>query len=225
VRYRELREEVVGAFRFLEEAGLNWGYSGNISVRLPEGDLYLMTPSGLKKSRLRPEDLVVIDGSGRVVEGHLPPSTEYRMHLAVYEAREDVNAVVHAHPIYASALAAARLRLEPVLDELTVYLGGAVEVAEYAPPGSEELARNVVRALGDRYAVLLANHGALTCGRSLEEAVDALVYLERAAKVYVLTLLLGGPKPIPPEALELERRMFLMRTRLVKGQEVRPQHA
>ncbi|MEM4501476.1 MAG: class II aldolase/adducin family protein, partial [Thermofilaceae archaeon] len=139
MKYRELREKVIEAFRFMESAGLNWGYSGNISVRLPEEGLYLMTPSGLRKAQMRPEDLVVVDEQGNLVEGGRAPTSEYLMHLAVYRARSDVKAVVHAHPVYASVLAALRRRLEPVLDEITVYLGGAVEVADYGPPGSEEL--------------------------------------------------------------------------------------
>ncbi|MEM1668108.1 MAG: class II aldolase/adducin family protein, partial [Thermofilaceae archaeon] len=211
VKYRELREKVIEAFRFMESAGLNWGYSGNISVRLPEEGLYLMTPSGLRKAQMRPEDLVVVDEQGNLVEGGRAPTSEYLMHLAVYRARSDVKAVVHAHPVYASVLAALRRRLEPVLDEITVYLGGAVEVADYGPPGSEELARNVVRALGDRCAVILANHGVLTCGKDLDEALDALVYLERAAKVYVITLLLGTPHPLPAEVLEFEKQLYLLR--------------
>lgn len=211
VRFLEVRKNVIEAFKFMESAGLNWGYSGNISVRLPEEGLYLVTPSGLKKSRMKPEDLVIVDEKGDVVEGERAPTSEYLMHLAVYRARSDVGAVVHAHPIYASILAAVRKRLEPVLDEVAVYLGGPVEVAEYAAPGSEELAQNVVRALGDKCAAMLANHGVLTCGRDLEEALDALVYLERAAQVYVFTLLLGGPRPLPPEALEFERQLYFLR--------------
>ncbi len=214
MRYWELRRAVVEAFRFMEERGLNWGHSGNVSVRLP-GGLYLISPSGLRKSRMGPEDLVVIDGEGRVVEGSRPPSSEYRLHLAVYRARGDVNAVIHAHPLYASVLAALRKPILPIVEEVTVYLGGPVEVAAYAPPGSGELAENAVRALGDRCAVLLANHGALTCGSDLEEALDALVYLERAAFVYFHASLLGGAQPVPPEALELERRMYLARRRLL----------
>lgn len=211
MRYPELRRAVVEAFRFMEEKGLNWGYSGNISLRLPEEGLYLISPSGVKKSKMAPEDLVVIDESGRVVEGFRAPSIEYRMHLAVYKARRDVNAVIHAHPLYTSVFAALRRRLEPVVEELTIYLGGPVEVAEYAPPGSEELAENVVRALGDRSAVILANHGALTCGSDLEDALDALVYLERAALISVLSGLLGGAHPLPEEVLELEREIYLAR--------------
>jgi L-fuculose-phosphate aldolase len=211
VRYPELRRAVVEAFRFMEERGLNWGYSGNISLRLPEEGLYLISPSGVKKSKIAPEDLVIIDEGGRVVEGSRAPSIEYRMHLAVYRVRRDVNAVVHAHPLYASVFAALRRRIEPVVEELTIYLGGPVEVAEYAPPGTEELAENVVRALGDRSAVILANHGALTCGSSLEEALDALVYLERAALISALSSLLGGAHPLPEEVLELEREIYLAR--------------
>lgn len=211
MKHLELRKRVVEACKFIEEKGLNWGFSGNISVRLPESGLYLMTPSGLRKSALRQEDLVIVDELGNIVEGERPPTSEYLMHLTVYKARPDVGAVVHAHPLYVSVLATLRRRLEPLLDEIAIYLGGEVEVAEYALPGSEELARNVVKALGDRCAVILANHGALTCGSDLDEALDALIYLERAAMVSVLCSLLGRPNLLPPEALEIERQLYLLR--------------
>ncbi len=211
MRYPELRAAVVEAFRVLEERGANWAYSGNISVRLPEEGLYLISPSGVWKSRMRPEDLAIIDEEGNLVEGSRRPSIEYRTHLAIYRARRDVNAVVHAHPLYASVFAAARRRIEPLLEELVMYLGGPVEVAEYAPPGTEELAQNVLKALGDRSAVLLANHGALTCGASLEEAVAAMIYLERAAFVNILSSLVGGGHPLPQEVVELEREIYLAR--------------
>ncbi|UNQ73476.1 class II aldolase/adducin family protein [Infirmifilum sp. NZ] len=206
--YPELRKGIVEAFRFLEERNLNYGYSGNISVRVPQGDLYLITPSGVKKARLSPEDVLVVDRSLNVVEGRGNPSVEARMHLAIYDAREDVRAIVHAHPLYSSVLAAIRRSLPPLLEETVLYLGGTVEVADYAPSGTEELARNVVRALGGKSAVLLANHGALTCGSSLEEALDAMVYLERAALVYVLASLLGAPHELPSEVVELERELY-----------------
>ena len=208
MRHVELRKAVVEAFRFMEDRGLNWGHSGNISVRLPEEGLYLISPSGVKKSKMKPEDLVIIDEKGNVVEGSGKPSSEYRMHLAVYKARRDVNAVIHAHPLYSSVLAARGQPILPIIEEVTVYLGGPIEVAAYAPPGSNELAENAVKALGDKCGVILAKHGVLTCGSDLEEAMDALVYLERAAFVSLYASLLGGAHPVPPEVVELERRMY-----------------
>lgn len=211
MKYPEVRAAVVEAFRILESVGANWAYSGNISVRLPGEGLYLISPSGLWKSRMKPENLVIVDEKGNLVEGAKSPSIELRMHLALYRYRRDINAIVHAHPLYASAFAAARKRIEPILEELVLYLGGPVEVADYAPPGTEELAEKVLEALGDRSAVLLANHGALTCGSSLEEAVAAMVYLERAAMTNVLAMLLGGAHPLPEEVIKLERRIYLER--------------
>lgn len=205
-----MRREVADAFRRLEELGLNWGYSGNISVRAGQG-VYVVSPSGVLKSKLRPEDVLVVREDGSVVDGRGKPSVEFKTHLAVYRARRDVNAVVHAHPVYSGVLAALRVGLKPVLEELVLYLGGPIEVAEYAPPGTEELARNVVKALGDRCAVLMANHGALACGSTLEEAIANLGYLERAAKVAVYSRILGTPFELPEETVELERRLYLER--------------
>lgn len=211
--FQEHRQQIVDAFKFLEENGLNYGFSGNISVRLPREGLFLISPSGVRKSKLRPEDILVVDENHKVLEGNGKPSVEARTHLAVYKARPDVGAIVHAHSPYSSVLAALRRSLPPILEETVIYLGGEILVADYAVTGTEELARNVVQALGYKNAVILANHGALACGQSLEEALDSLVYLERAAKTYILASLLGEPVKLPEEAYKIELEIFKSRRR------------
>jgi L-fuculose-phosphate aldolase len=111
---------------------------------------------------------------------------EHPLHLAIYNARSDVQAVVHTHSTYASALAVLRLPIPQIIDELVFQLGGQVEVADYAFPGSRELADNVVEALGPRNAVLLANHGGLAVGSTLDRAYQNALLLERAAHIFLL---------------------------------------
>jgi len=208
----ELRRKIVRAFQYLESLGVNFGYSGNISVRIGS-DRILISPSGRRKSDLVPEDLLVVDLSGRVIEGSGRPSVELPTHIAIYKARMDVNAIVHVHPVYASVFAVLREGIPPVLEETVIYVGGEVQVADYAPTGSPQLGENIVKALGDRSAVILANHGILTVGRTLDEAVDTAVYVERAAKVYLLARLAGKPHPLPDEAYRLEREIYLTRVK------------
>lgn len=209
--FPELRSEIVETFHLLNETSLTFGFSGNISVRTPENSLFIITPSGLKKARLNPEDMVVIDPHGNIVEGFRKPSVEMHMHLEIYRNREDVKAIVHAHPVYSTVFAVTEVDITPVTEEMVLYTGGEVKVAEYALFGTEELAKNVLKALGNRKAVLLKNHGIVTCGRDLEEAVDILLCVEREAEIILLSKLLGGPKPLPKDTLDLENKLYMER--------------
>jgi L-fuculose-phosphate aldolase len=163
--------------RRLAADGYVVGRDGNLSARVA-GDI-LITTSGVPKEKLTDEDVVPITDARR-------RSSEWAVHDAIYRARPDVAAVIHAHPLYATVLAVRGEALEPLLDEVAPVLGGRIEVAAYAPSGGEELARNVVAALGGRHAVLLARHGSVTTGATLEEAFHRLQVLERAALVQVL---------------------------------------
>lgn len=204
------RERVVWALRYMEEKGLNYAYSGNVSARAG-GDTYLITPSGVRKAEIKPEDLLLVDREGRVLEGRGRPSVELPLHLAVYKARPDVNAVIHAHPIYATVLSVIRRDLEPIVEELALYVGGGVRVADYAPSGTEKLVENALRALGDRNAAILANHGVLACGSDIDEALNVLECVERAAQIYLMAKLVGEPTKIPKEVVDFEISLFKMK--------------
>jgi len=170
------RQSLVDHARRLVAGGYVVGADGNLSLR--DGDQVLITPTRVSYERLKPEDIVLLDSDSR--------SSEWAVHKAVYSARPDVAAVIHAHPVHACVLAVRGERLEELLDEVGPVLGGAVEVAEYAPSGSPQLGDNAVAALGGRYGVILANHGTVTIGADLEEAFYRLEVLERAAQVQVL---------------------------------------
>ncbi len=211
----KVREELLSAVREMNRLGLVAGSSGNASVRLPaqEGaERYLITPSSVPYSNMTSDDLVEVDGELEPVNDDGVPSTESLLHLAVYHARADVGAVVHTHSLYASVAAVAGKPIPPVVDEMVVYIGGQVEVAEYGFPGTEDLAAAAVAALGDRRAVLLRNHGMCAAGTTLEEALRVAVLVERVAQIYVQAEMMGGAHILPDEAIDAERAVYLMRS-------------
>ncbi|MGQ9479716.1 MAG: class II aldolase/adducin family protein [Thermoproteota archaeon] len=206
--FSELRSKIVETFRMLNETSLTFGFSGNISARAPEKGLFLITPSGLKKARLDPADILLVDSDGSVIEGNRKPSVETPMHLTIYRARRDVKAIIHAHPVYSTVFAVTGRSIHPVTEEMVLYTGGEVKVARYALFGTEELAGNVLEALGDRSAVLLSNHGIVTCGKDLDEAMDILLCVEREAEIILFSRLLGRLRPLPRRTLEFEEKLY-----------------
>ncbi len=216
--FAEARRMVASAAREMAALGLATGSSGNVSLRLPAG-LFAVTPSGVPYTRLRGEEVVIIDGEAEPVEREdgawsqpdLMPSSETLLHLAIYAARPDVGAVVHTHAVYSSVAAVAGLDVPPIIDEMMLSVGGPVRVSEYRFPGTQELADSVVAALGERNAALIRNHGAVGVGRDLESALDVCVLVERMAQVFVFASLLGGANPLPHEAVETELALYRMR--------------
>ena len=211
-RWDAARAEVLEACRRIVAAGLVSGASGNVSRRLrePDGEFVAITPTRIPYSRLRAEDVLVIDFEAEPVEGEGVPSSETLTHLAAYRARPDVGAVIHTHSVYASVLAVAGLEIPPLVDEQVVALGGPVAVAEYGMSASEDLARKAVAALGERNAALLRNHGLLGVGADLEEAATVCELVERLAKVYVHALALGRANPLPEDVVATEVKFFRM---------------
>ncbi len=196
----------------LMEKGLVAGKAGNVSQRLRQDkgpDLLVITPTSRYYDSLSVDDIPVIDLDGRAVEGKLPPSSEIRLHIAIYMARKNVGAVIHTHSVHASAIAVAGCGIPHILEEEVALLGGEVKVAEFGASGSEQLARNAVDALGDRNGVILANHGAVGVGRTLREALDACELLEKAAMVYLLALAAGRVHPLTAEAVATAKATFL----------------
>jgi L-fuculose-phosphate aldolase len=205
------KKQVIEAAQEMERKGLAVGTAGNISLRLkdPGGrELLAITPSGRYYDSLKVDDIVVVDFAGQKVEGELKASIETPMHIEALKARKKMNAVVHAHPAFCSAVAVARMDIPPLIDEQVIYIGGEIKVAEYGFPGTPELAKNVVSALGPRNAVILANHGVLSVGRDMREALTICELAEEMAKIYVSALSLGKVNQLPAEAVELEKAFF-----------------
>ena len=162
-------------------------------------DRFLVTPSRVPYDKRQFDDVVVLDGSGNVIKGSRRPTSETKMHLAVYKARPDVNGIVHAHPLYCTMLAVMGEPLRPILDEMLPYLGGVIEVTQFAPSGSAEIAAECVKSLGNRAAVLLANHGNLCVGKNMSRAFQTAKYVEKYAQIYLQVLSLNRVRLVPEE--------------------------
>ncbi|HPF35954.1 MAG TPA: class II aldolase/adducin family protein [Candidatus Krumholzibacteria bacterium] len=179
------------AGRRLADRDLIVAAEGNLSVRLG-GDLFLTTPAGREKGSLGLGDLVVVDLEGNPRGGRLRPSSEWRLHREIYRRRPDVGAVCHAHPPHALAFACARRPLPALMPEAVMVLEGEVPVAPYAAPGTDAVAESVRELIARRPCLLLANHGAVTTGRDMEQALHRMETLERVAQTALLADRLGG---------------------------------
>ncbi len=189
------RSQIVKVCRRMYERGFIAGTDGNVSVRL-QGDRLLITPSGVHKGDLAEADLVIADMEGRLLEGSRRPSSEILMHLLCYQIRPEVNAVVHAHPVYAVALALSGVSLANcILPESCLSLGHIL-TAPYTTPGTEEVP-NALRDLVVRAdAVLLDRHGSLTLGPNLTVAYNRLESVEHTAKITHAARCLGDVSPL-----------------------------
>ena len=200
-----IAHEIVETGRLLYERGLITGSAGNISVRLDE-DRVLVTPSGLCKGRLEPDDLVLVDIDGRQIEGHHAASSELPMHLHIYRGRSDIQACVHSHAPYATSFAIAGTQLpDNILPEVVLFVG-SIALTEYAPPGTDAVGQSLEPSLKSGNAFLLRNHGLLTVGGSLEKALYRHETVEQYARIVHLARQLGKVDSIPAEDIErLER--------------------
>jgi len=195
-----LRIKIAEIGRRLYSLGFVPATDGNISVRLAE-DLVLITPSGLAKGGLTPEDITKTDMEGRLISGK-KPSSEYLLHLCFYKQRPDVMAVIHAHPPLATGLASAGMALDkPLTSEMVITLG-KVPLAEYATPGTTEVTDSIAGLVKEYSAIMLANHGVVTCGRDLETAFHRMETVEQAAKITLVAEHLGGGTLIPPDKVK-----------------------
>ena len=187
------KQQVIDAGIRMLKNGITIGAWGNISLRDPESGLIYLTPSGMAYDTLVRGDIVVLTPDGTIREGKRKPSVEKELHLSVYRARPEVNAVVHTHPIYSTAFSSMGEGIPLLLDEAAQVLGAPVQAAKYALPGSPELARSCVEALGDKaMACLLRSHGAVCLGEDLEKAFTVSNVLEATARIYLCIRAMGG---------------------------------
>lgn len=203
----EARAAVVAAVRKLEELGLNQGTSGNVSLR--HGDGLLITPSGVAPDRIGPGDIVELawDGSAR---GRLAPSSEWRFHRDILSARPEFSAVVHAHPTYCTAFAICGQDIPAVHYMIAAAGGPNVRCAPYAPFGTAELSDLALEALRDRSCCLLANHGMIAAGPTLDRALWLAVELETLCRQYAVALQVGTPRILSDD--EIARTIERFRT-------------
>jgi L-fuculose-phosphate aldolase len=178
----EVAKGIVAAAQAMHREGLVVATTGNVSAR--DGELIVrITPSGVPYDEMTPEDVVTLERSGWHSPRGRQPSSEHRMHLAIYRARDDVHAIVHTHSPHATAWSFLGEELSTGTEDLEHYVGGPVRTSRYEPSGSDGIGDAAVEALGDRRAALLARHGAVGVGQTLREALDACRVVERQAHI------------------------------------------
>ncbi len=200
------REQICEIGRRMYARNMVAANDGNLSVRLPEGTI-LATPTGVCKGFMSPEMMVRVDREGRPQDGR-KPSTEILMHLFVYRERPEVNAVVHAHPVYATGFATAGLSLEDCVAAEIIATLGSIPLAQYGTPSTPELPESLRPHIHRADAILLANHGVVTVGADLWEAYFRLERVEHYAHIVSVARQLGGEKLLPPEQVE---KLFALR--------------
>lgn len=197
-----LREEVCEMNLELARNRLVTMFSGNVSGRDPETNYVVIKPSGMSYRTMKPEDMVIVDMDGNVVEGKHKPSVDTLTHLYIYKHRLDINGITHTHSNYATSFAALGQSIPVYLTAMADDFGAPVPCTDYASVGSEAIGKEILRVIGKSPAVLVKNHGVFTIGKSPSEALKIAVMLEDIAKTIHLALLRGNPEEIPPEEVE-----------------------
>lgn len=201
------RTEIVEYGKRLVTSKLTKGTGGNLSIFNRDINLMAITPSGIDYFMIKPEDVVVLDLDGNIVDGDKTPSSEVEMHRIFYSNREDIDAIIHTHTMYATTLACLNWPLPPV-HYMVALAGLNVRCAKYATYGTKELAKNAYEAMKDRYAVLLANHGLLAGAKDLANAFNITEEIEYCAELYYRTKAIGEPVILPIEEMTLMLEKF-----------------
>ena len=204
-----------GAKKFFKE-GLTVGPSGNVSLRTSkQATSMAITRSGKNYEEMTTDDVNIVDFSSednkiKVLEGNFTPSSESILHSMIYKNRKNINAVVHYHGPFSTAVGVVAESIPPMVDDQVFFLGGEIGVtSEYAVSGSIEMANQVIPALGKKNAVIIRNHGAIGIGKNMEYALEACHYLEKAAQIYIWASCLGGKlKLMNEEAIKYGLNVF-----------------
>ena len=205
----QLRDEICHLHNELPRNNLVTWTSGNVSGRDPESGLVVIKPSGVPYDKLTPENMVVVNLDGKIVEGTLKPSSDTFAHVYVYRHRPEVNGIVHTHSTFATAWAAVGRPIPVVLTAICDEFGGQIPVGAYAKIGGDEIGQEILRSIGSSPAILMKNHGVFTIGRTPEAAVKAAVMVEDVARTVFYALQLGQPDEIPPDEIARARRRYL----------------
>ena len=203
----DARKLIIETGNTLAQKKLIVGSWGNVSMQI-EKDCFAITPSGRDYDTLVPDDIVITNSEGKKLTGNRTPSTETKLHMAIYKANSKVKAIIHTHSTYVCAVAAMRGPIPVLVDDMAHINGGPIQCAEYALSGTDQLAANAVKALGDGNAVLLANHGAVCCGKTLKAALIVAELIEKAAQIYCITASMGGGVPIDEKNIKVMRDFY-----------------
>jgi len=197
-RIEKLKKEIVEIGRRLYVRGYVVSNDGNVSARVDEKRI-LITPTGVSKGFMKPEDIVLVDINGNVLNGDKKPSSEIFMHLKIYQERKDVNGVCHAHPVYATGCAVAGVSLDKFILPEVIMTMGNIPLVEYGTPGTEELYKLLIKYLKDSDGFLLANHGALTIDKDVFGSYYKMETLEHFAHIYFVAKQLGRVNELSKE--------------------------
>jgi L-fuculose-phosphate aldolase len=195
---QETKEQVLWVAKEMLRSGLVEGTAGNLGARLPDGNAVL-TPSSLDYLDMTIDDLVVTDLDGNVLEGERGPTTEKSLHLSALRLHDDIDATMHCHAKFATMFAVTRQPIPAVIEEVVVYIGGDVEVADYRTTGTDELADEIAKRVADRAAVLMANHGIFAVGKTPKDVLHTAALVERTAEIVWGARQIGEVVPIPDE--------------------------
>ena len=195
MRSASLREEIVATARRAYDSGLMAGTSGNLSQFDPTSDCMAITPSGLDYAVMTAEDIVVMQLDGTVLSGARKPSSEWKMHAEIYRHLPDIHAIVHTHSPSATSYAVLHREIPCVLVEMLLFLKGSIEVADYAVQGSAAVGTNCLPILSRKPVCLLANHGVVATGATLEQAYTNSIYVEDSANIVRLAMSTGCAIP------------------------------
>ncbi|MGE5141529.1 MAG: L-ribulose-5-phosphate 4-epimerase [Rudaea sp.] len=196
-----LRREVCRGNKLLPQYGLVTWTSGNVSGRDPETGLVVIKPSGRLFDELTPENMVIVDLDGRVVEGDLGPSTDTASHVEVYRHRPDIMGMVHTHSNYATAFAAVGKPIPACLTAIADEFGMAIPCSAYAKIGGSEIGQEILRCIGNSNAILIKQHGVFTIGKTVEKAVKTAVMVEDVAHTVWLAMQIGEVQELEPDEI------------------------
>jgi len=200
--YLEEKKELVEYGKKMSAEGLSSGTSGNLSIYLKEEGVVLITPSGIGYFDTEPEDIVVMDLDGNIVEGSRKPSSEWHLHTLFYKNKPEARAVVHTHSKYCTTLSTLRMPIKAVHYVIADAGTDEVPCAPYRRYGTEELAKVAVETAGESNAVLLANHGIVVCGKNLKSAYGLAKGMEYVAEIQVTAMSVGEPVVLTKEEME-----------------------
>ena len=204
----QLRLEVVKAAKAIFSKGLVEAGEGNVSVRNGKKDELFITPSFNQYVTLKKEEIVHLNFDGEALSVGKLPSTEVKMHVAIYKSRPKVQSVIHTHSTFATTLSIVRKGVPIIMEEMFIFLGGSIDVSDFGEAHTGEIGQVALKALGTKNAALLANHGVIVCGRSMAHAIKFAELVEKLAKMYWGALQIGKPNLISVEHLERFQKLY-----------------
>lgn len=205
--FEKEKRELIEAGKALDKYSLISLSGGNVSLRMPSGEI-LVTPSGIIYEHMIDSDVLVVDINGNIIEGDKKPSSDTEAILYIFKHRDDINSTIHTHQPYATAISLIQDEFEVCLTGLGNTCAGPVKVAPYSSPGSVEMGVDTINYLNNSLAVILAHHGVMTVGKDLKQALYAAVYLEEAAKCYLAARACGETKKMTAEQIQQSIDIF-----------------